>query len=48
MKCLKNIPVIGPSLTSKEAFQAVGDLDQYIDHPNLAYLSKILAWLQWF
>jgi hypothetical protein len=32
---LKNLPIIGPSLTSLQAFQAVGDLDQYIDHPNL-------------
>ena len=32
---LKAIPVIGPSLTSLQAFQAVGDLDQYINHPNL-------------
>jgi hypothetical protein len=37
---LKNFPVIGPSLTSKEAFQAVGDLDQYIDHPNLHIYQK--------
>lgn len=32
---LKNFPVIGPSLTARETSEAVGDLDPYIDHPNL-------------
>lgn len=32
---LRNLPVIGPSLTSLEAYQAVGNLDQYIDYVNL-------------
>ena len=32
---LKSLPIIGPSLTSTQAYQDVGDLDQYIDHPNL-------------
>jgi hypothetical protein len=32
---VKNLPIIGPSLTSQASCEAVGDLDQYIDHPNL-------------
>ena len=32
---LKNLPVIGPSLTTLEAYEAVGNLDQYIDYVNL-------------
>lgn len=32
---LKHLPVIGPSLTTPEAYEAVGDLDQYIDYTNL-------------
>jgi hypothetical protein len=32
---LKNLPVIGPSLTKVESYEAVGDSDQYIDYVNL-------------
>ncbi len=32
---LKNLPVIGPSLIRTTSYQIVGDLDQYIDHPNM-------------
>jgi hypothetical protein len=32
---LRNLPVIGPSLTSLEAYEAVGNFDQYIDYANL-------------
>jgi len=32
---LKHLPVIGPSLTTEQAYEAVGDLDQYIDYVNL-------------
>jgi hypothetical protein len=32
---LKNLPVIGPSLTSLEAYEAVGNLDPYIDYANI-------------
>jgi hypothetical protein len=32
---LRNLPVIGPSLTTLEAYEAVGNLDQYIDYVNL-------------
>jgi hypothetical protein len=32
---LRNFPVIGPSLTSLEAYEAVGNLDPYIDYVNL-------------
>ena len=37
---LKNIPVIAPSLTSQGAFEAVGNLDEYNDHPNLHVYQK--------
>ncbi len=32
---LKHLPVIGPSFTRVESYQAVGDSDQYIDYVNL-------------
>ncbi len=32
---LKHLPVIGPSLTTEEAYEAIGDLDEYIDYVNL-------------
>ena len=32
---LKNLPVIGPSLTSFKAYETVGNLDMYIDYVNL-------------
>jgi hypothetical protein len=32
---LGHLPVLAPSLTSEEAFKAVGDSDQYIDYVNL-------------
>ena len=32
---LRHLPVIGPSLTSEQAYEAVDDLDQYIDYANL-------------
>jgi hypothetical protein len=32
---LRNLPVIEPSLTSLEAYKAVGNLDQYINYVNL-------------
>lgn len=32
---LKNLPVIGPSLTKMESYQTVGDSDQFIDYVNL-------------
>jgi hypothetical protein len=32
---LKNLPIIGPSLTSLEAYKAVGSLDPYLDYVNL-------------
>jgi hypothetical protein len=32
---LRHLPVIGPSLTSPEAYEAVGDSDQFIDYANL-------------
>ncbi len=34
-EALKNLPVIGPSFTSIQAYTAVGDSDQYIDYGNL-------------
>lgn len=32
---LKNLPVIGPSLTSVDSYKTVGDSDQFIDDVNL-------------
>ena len=32
---LRHLPVIGPSFTSMESYEAVGDLDQSIDYVNL-------------
>jgi hypothetical protein len=32
---LRNLPVIGPSLTTLQAYQAVGSLDLYIDYVNV-------------
>jgi hypothetical protein len=32
---LKNLPIIGPSLTSLGAYEAVGNLDLYLDYVNL-------------
>jgi hypothetical protein len=32
---LKNFPVIGPSFTREESYEAVGDSDQYIDYVNV-------------
>ncbi len=32
---LKNLPVIGPSFTREESYEAVGDSDQYIDYVNV-------------
>ena len=32
---LGHLPVLGPSLTSAESYEAVGDSDQYIDYVNL-------------
>ena len=32
---LKNLPVIGPSLTSEQGYKSVGDWDQYIDYANI-------------
>ncbi len=32
---LRHLPVIGPSLTSLEAYEAVGNADEYIDYVNL-------------
>ena len=32
---LKHLPVIGPSLTSEQAYETVGDWDQYIDYANI-------------
>jgi hypothetical protein len=34
-KMLKHLPVIGPSLTSEQAYEIVGDWDQYIDYANI-------------
>jgi hypothetical protein len=34
-EALKNLPVIGPSFTRVESYEAVGDSDQYIDSVNL-------------
>ncbi len=40
---LRNIPIIGPSLTSLEAYEAVGNMDQYIDYANL----HLYQWGYW-
>jgi len=40
---LKNIPIIGPSLTTLEAYQAVGNSDPYIDQGN----QHIYQWTYW-
>jgi hypothetical protein len=32
---LKHLPVIGPSMTTEKAYEAVGSVDQYIDYVNL-------------
>jgi len=32
---LKHVPIIGPSLTTEQAYESVGDRDQYIDYANL-------------
>jgi hypothetical protein len=32
---LKHLPVIGPSFTRMESYEAVGDTDEYIDYANL-------------
>ena len=32
---LRNLPIIGPSLTSLKSYEAVGDSDSYIDYANL-------------
>jgi hypothetical protein len=40
---LKNFPVIGPSLTTEQAYEAVGDLDQYIDYVNL-HMYQLNLW----
>jgi hypothetical protein len=31
---LRNLPIIGPSLTSLEAYETVSNLDPYIDYVN--------------
>jgi hypothetical protein len=40
---LRNLPVIGPSLTSLEAYEAVGNLDPYIDYVN----QHMYQWTFW-
>jgi hypothetical protein len=40
---LKNLPVIGPSLTSLEAYKAVGSVDPYIDYGN----QHLYQWTFW-
>ena len=40
---LRHLSVIGPSLTSEQAYEAVGDLDQYIDYANL----HLYQWRRW-
>ena len=40
---LRHLPVIGPSLTSEPAYEAVGNLDQYIDYANL----HLYQWRRW-
>lgn len=32
---LRQLPVLGPSLTSEGAYVSVGNLDAYLDHPNV-------------
>ena len=40
---LRNVPIIGPSLTSLEAYEAVGSMDQYIEYANL----HLYQWGYW-
>ena len=40
---LKNLPVIGPSLTSLEAYEAVGNSDPYMDYGN----QHMYQWTYW-
>jgi hypothetical protein len=40
---LRNVPIIGPSLTSIEAYEAVGNMDRYIDYVNL----HLYQWGYW-
>ncbi len=40
---LRDIPIIGPSLTSLEAYQTVGNMDLYIDYANL----HLYQWGYW-
>ena len=40
---LKNLPVIGPSLTTLAAYEAVGNMDEYIDYANV----HLYQWTFW-
>ncbi|CAF1687994.1 unnamed protein product, partial [Adineta ricciae] len=40
---LRNLSIIGPSLTSLEAYEAVGNMDSYIDYVNL----HLYQWGYW-
>jgi hypothetical protein len=40
---LKNLSIIGPSLTSFEAYTSVGNLDEYIDYVNL-HMYQLTFW----